>query len=740
MIRKIQINQVASYRQEATLETDKPINLIYGLNGSGKTTISKYLQNPTSNEGFTHCHLGQDNPDGSIIRVYNQSFVEDVFHNQDKQNGIFTLSKENKDIENQIKQAIAGRQLIAEEGLKTKALIGDKEKEIQALTSKTQDTCFKIKTDFTGAEQILDEAGFLYGFKHKKARLLEHLLSLQKSPTVKTVENIKKEVELLNNSDDSPTPPLPPIKVSDSLQTIESNELLSEAIIGNENSTLSKLIKHLGNSDWFSQGIDFLNRSEDKCPFCQQEVDTELQRKMKDFIDLSYKKNVRILDSMLSSYRNLASSIPSLDEYTNSSFIENKSELESSHKLVTTILGANIKELEKKVKSPSIVTQLQPSNQSIEQLNSLIETANKKISTHNKKIKNKRTALESLKSEFWQIQRNEYDHVLASHTSSLAELKKELNTHEEERKKKAESYTKATNTIKELQSKTINIDETIDNINTHLTDCGLEDFKIVKEGDRFYRIAREGDDGSDKVFATLSEGEKTMISFFYFLELCKGKSDPSETQQKIIVIDDPISSLSHMYVFNIAQLIKREFFDDYKLKKDPNGKPEMWTYKNNAQYTQCFILTHNLYFFYELSDSKNHSERKFFQNLYRVTKNNSGSQIKPLAYSEIQNEYQGYWSVIRDKDSPPALLALCMRNIIEYFFGFIEKKELSNVFHQNTDQKFQTFYRYINRESHSIAQNINDTKEFDYDQFLEVFKYVFDQTGYLPHYEKMMKF
>lgn len=44
MINKITISGVASYKNEATLETDKNINLIYGINGSGKSTFSEYLR------------------------------------------------------------------------------------------------------------------------------------------------------------------------------------------------------------------------------------------------------------------------------------------------------------------------------------------------------------------------------------------------------------------------------------------------------------------------------------------------------------------------------------------------------------------------------------------------------------------------------------------------------------------------------------------------------------------------
>ena len=82
-----------------------------------------------------------------------------------------------------------------------------------------------------------------------------------------------------------------------------------------------------------------------------------------------------------------------------------------------------------------------------------------------------------------------------------------------------------------------------------------------------------------------------------------------------------------------------------------------------------------------------------------------------------------------------------MRNIIEYFFSFIEKLELNNVFNRPElqDSRFKAFNRYINRESHSLGQNIFDIKEFDYDSFKEGLRLVFKETGYEDHYKKMMK-
>ena len=47
--------------------------------------------------------------------------------------------------------------------------------------------------------------------------------------------------------------------------------------------------------------------------------------------------------------------------------------------------------------------------------------------------------------------------------------------------------------------------------------------------------------------------------------------------------------------------------------------------------------------------------------------------------------------------------------------------------------------RYINRESHSLGQNINDFKDFDYNIFMDGLKMVFLEMGYSEHYKKMMK-
>lgn len=224
----------------------------------------------------------------------------------------------------------------------------------------------------------------------------------------------------------------------------------------------------------------------------------------------------------------------------------------------------------------------------------------------------------------------------------------------------------------------VNIQDAINAINSELILFGLDGFSIVPAGEKEYKLKRPNEDIAK--FETLSEGEKTVISFLYFLELCKGKENSDEVvTDKIVVIDDPISSLSHMYVFNVAQLIRKNFFNDNK-------------------YKQVFILTHNLYFFHEVL----YKQKKENCKLFRLCRSEF-SQISEMKPEEIQNEYQSYWQILKDHDQSKAtdtILANAMRNILENFFGFIEKNNFKKSIEElEKEGKYKFFIRYIKRIS-----------------------------------------
>lgn len=103
MITKIKMNNVSSYKNSTSLETDKKVNLLYGLNGTGKSTLSNFLYN-RSDDKFADCSV-EGLKETDTILVYNQQFIKDNFYETEDIPGIFTLSKENKDIKELIDKA-----------------------------------------------------------------------------------------------------------------------------------------------------------------------------------------------------------------------------------------------------------------------------------------------------------------------------------------------------------------------------------------------------------------------------------------------------------------------------------------------------------------------------------------------------------------------------------------------------------------------------------------------------------
>jgi len=102
--------------------------------------------------------------------------------------------------------------------------------------------------------------------------------------------------------------------------------------------------------------------------------------------------------------------------------------------------------------------------------------------------------------------------------------------------------------------KSVGTEKAVEAINKRLKRHGINDFTIAKKtGDgNLYCLERPGVGQED--YKSLSEGEKTVISFFYFIELVNGSADKDHhvpQNKKIVVIDDPISSLSNTFVYDV---------------------------------------------------------------------------------------------------------------------------------------------------------------------------------------------
>ena len=632
MINKITISGVASYKNGATLETDKNINLIYGINGSGKSTFSEYLRKKTNAE-YAECSIEPViNDDEEEIFVYNENYVEEVFYNSDYQKGVFSLSKENVDARKKIDSANTILQKLYIENQKLKDKKKTEELAYKSTKSRYIDLIWKIKTQYTGGDRVLD---FCFtGLKGSKETLFHHVISVKLLPNASTedIDQIKKEIIQLNQYKGTVIPKIPEFNFI--AQSIENQHLFEEVITGNPNSRVAKLIDQLHNSDWVKVGLEL--DSPEVCPFCQRPYGNDnIISELKSYFNKDYENALNEIKIMRDKYKQAFEQLSVIDIFSQIDFLSDlKKDYNNTYTLLKNTIESNIRKIDEKYKNPSVIIKLDSTVEYLNKINEIINSANEVIDIFNKKILSVDIEIEELKQRFWSKIRYDYNQSIIEFNNQTKDFDKKTNKINEQVNILNSQIEEQRKIIATEQNNIINIDASISHINGMLVDMGITDFKIDKYGeDGLYRIIRGDDDAP--VFKTLSEGERTIISILYFLEACQGVLNKELSPRKrIIVIDDPISSLSNLYIFNIGRILRSILYPKYK--KDAVSKTG---YTIESKFEQVFILTHSLYFFYEMTEM-DENKRHTSQALFRISKSETGSKIQNMHYEHIQSDYQ----------------------------------------------------------------------------------------------------
>lgn len=711
MIKNLILRGVSSYSPELNSQIGPltKVNMFYGHNGTGKTTIGNYLQDP-ADLLYHQCQTQPASAEREVL-VYNHTFMEANFQ-ASSQPGVFTLNEGNIEAEKELAVAEeALKQLLTEHQAEVAAgnAFGDSQK---ANKADMQDQLWALKKPFdTGPLRYC-----LVG-PNTKERLAEKLRGLTLAPTTDDFVGLAAEAEQLQTAGDTELPAVPAFRFAEA--ELENSPLLSEVISGSGDSYLSALINELGNSDWVKHALQFHER--DQCPFCQQTLPAGFYNEIRKVFDKTYEQRISQLKVLKSRYEGGVTRLKAQFQRAEYRAPEYQLQLTKLDALCTQ----NIQGLATKLASPSMVIALESTGAILDQINALIVEDQKKIDAFNLKVKDKKIHLENIKTRFWNCFRASSDTVVTSARTVHSELgvkKEDKRKLADEIRIKAQVHQDA---IALSKAKITNIDQSIDSINSSLTVLGLNGFLVAREEGELPRYRLQRPDLQAGVFKTLSEGEKTLISFLYFLEVCNGELDEKGGKlksERIIVIDDPISSLSHNYIYDIASMIHRRVLSP------------------KERFKQVFILTHNLFFFHEMLK---HLKRSDEFSLFRITKA-AHSVITPMLASDVQNDYQSFWQAIKDAQAGRTSVTVIpnmMRNILEYYFTFVHRQDelqaaLAALADEDAD--FKALYRYVNRESHADAVNLTDFGEIEPAHYVERFRQVFVKTGFEEHYAKMM--
>ena len=112
MIKSIKILNEASFKEEVMIKNLQKVNIIYGANGTGKSTISRVL---SDTEGkFPECFIDWTDDTPLDVLTYNKDFRDRNF--VENMPGIFTLGEATIEEEKIIKEKNEQLNQIEEEG------------------------------------------------------------------------------------------------------------------------------------------------------------------------------------------------------------------------------------------------------------------------------------------------------------------------------------------------------------------------------------------------------------------------------------------------------------------------------------------------------------------------------------------------------------------------------------------------------------------------------------------------
>jgi wobble nucleotide-excising tRNase len=631
-------------------QTFRKLNIIYGRNYSGKTTLSRAFRSLETKElhkNYTDAKFQFEFNDGASInqsqllssslpqniRVYNTDFVNDNLswlYNEDGSIQPFTvLGAKNVELEREI--AAIDDELGNEETEKGLLHLLNLKKVEHGLKSKAHTNRANALNDKLKAKaQNIKNEAITYNYPTYQITHIRADIQKIKDDTILSEEVRIQKQKLLNESPKQQLSRINELRPEFQNYVQTTKDLVERKILLTDQ--ISELVEDSILQEWVRKGAEIHRDKKTVCGFCGNALPEDLWKR----IDAHFSKESEELRSQLDKHIQFfeqskiqvsgALVIEENNFYDSlrTEVIQLKSDWKAEVKKYSGAIDQLIGQL--KTRKENIFNDLEFVNaedfsellfQKLQKINELIEKHNSKTATLTKEQEAARNSLRMSEVAKFVKEINYVDEV-----KTIAELE--------------ESFKKAGSEQKELDYKVDQLrqlkrrkedeskDESkgaqlVDKYLTHFfghNELKLEAFKedsIIR-----FKITRNGVDAKN-----LSEGECSLISFCYFIARLNDElSDDTRASQLIIYIDDPISSLDSNHVFFIFSLIESVI-----------AKPK--------KYGQLFISTHNLNFLKYLkrltNPEKNTPLKQFL--IERKNKSISTLSVSPKYLSKFITEF-----------------------------------------------------------------------------------------------------
>ncbi len=633
-------NKSVKDSSDKVFEFDK-INILYGRNYSGKTTISrifraletgtisdKYLKPEfiVEIQGETNATQSTLKTHNRTIRVFNEDFVRDnlrfIANSEESIKSFAILGDDNNKLELEIEEK--ERELGSEDaGIGFLGIMKTKRSEFSAAEKAVRDAQSSLDAKLTDKA---NKAGT--GIKHNKS----FGEATYNAPKLKadidkvsiagyqpiTEENADELKQLLKEEPKPFIHEVPLLNLKFGQLAKETKELVEKKILVSE--PIQELLDDVLLQGWVRSGRVLHDGKRDTCGFCGSQLPQGLWEKLDKHFNQESENLRSSIESLVTRINNEFKRVDSLFVFTATDFYSSftaelaRLKIESDTKVkkygeslshLIDILTVRVGD----IFTPLVFQTIEDISSQLENIRNEYDALRTKSNDFSNSLSQKQQAAKTV------LRLNEVHAFIVDikYSNELVKIEK-LKLIEAAAKLDRDNSQLMVDELKrkieELKAQLKDESKGAKRVNHYLNGFFGHDALSLKaeENEKGYRfeVIRNGEKAHH-----LSEGECSLVAFCYFM--AKLNDVETKNNNPIIWIDDPISSLDGNHVFFVFSLINSEIVKDGKFK-------------------QLFISTHSLDFLKYLKRilpkdmNGNHLERRYFV----FERASSGSQIKSM--------------------------------------------------------------------------------------------------------------
>lgn len=572
-------------------------SILYGRNGSGKSTIAKAVKKIISggNLHITQAEMKDINGNAIILTddekarvfVFDEEFVdENVKLQEDGLNTIVMLGQQ-ADLANQISQAqtelnIAKQELEAQKTIVLNEFENQSNSKSPKYYINQMRTALQGDNNWAGRDKVIKEGRQNTGVKDDTYKQFLNRSPVKNRDELIILFNDKlKELKQAQKGDAAIKTKVPMLSLN--YDDIAVQKLLSTKI---EKPILSEREKYLlqlvqkGQSNLLADMLNtFGNRNIKKCPYCLQPLEDDYKKKLASSIQ-------KVLSKIVEEHQQELQKLVVPELYIDLSMFDKLGDKKNTcvdmTQKINQILVENNAKLQKKMKDPYTPVQIEVTNigMLLDELKKSLEELEEARVEFNKKVQD----TEPIKKELIKLN-SDIAYYDINQLAQCYEMQQSAYIKEQQKQSEKQNvYVQKKNIVEELEARRKNIQIALNVINNSLKYIFFSEdrLKIEYQNDTYILLSN----GHAVKPSEISLGERNIIALCYFFANIMQNKEVSTTYDKeyLMVIDDPISSFDMENKVGIMSFLK------YQLEKFLLGNVD----------TKAIIMTHDLRSFYDL--------------------------------------------------------------------------------------------------------------------------------------------